>query len=27
MLGKKDACMFCGQPLLLEDEQPQQNQT
>ena len=26
MLGKEDACMFCGQPLLLEDEQPQ-NQT
>ncbi|CFJ43668.1 Protein of uncharacterised function (DUF2614) [Mycobacterium tuberculosis] len=26
MLGKDDACMFCGQPLRLEDEQPQ-NQT
>lgn len=27
MLGKEDACMFCGQPLRLEDGQPQQNQT
>lgn len=27
MLGKEDACMFCGQPLRLEDEQPQHNQT
>jgi len=30
MLGKEDACMFCGQPLRLDDEQPQhqpQNQT
>ncbi|MGN7471859.1 YgzB family protein [Brevibacillus sp. SAFN-007a] len=27
MLGKEDACMFCGQPLRLDDGQPQQNQT
>ena len=27
MLGKEDACMFCGQPLRLEDGHPQQNQT
>ncbi|MBG9786708.1 MULTISPECIES: DUF2614 family zinc ribbon-containing protein [Brevibacillus] len=23
MLGKEDACMFCGQPLLLEEDSPE----
>lgn len=26
MLGKEDACMFCGQPLSMEDENPQEKE-